>query len=140
MCDPWAVLSARETRRIRNGRTRIVDGLRDDAVSEVKNVSRQSLTRQLRDNVDFARAPGRRLDLYARSNTWAVFGAGRKFERLAHRGNRGSLLIWLDSTRLPPPSTRLRWVATRGRKLRIRLHSDPSDEPCWATFDGYLLH
>jgi hypothetical protein len=52
-----------------NGRTRIFDGLTDDAVSEVKNVGRQALTRQLRDDIDYARANGLRVDLYVRPST-----------------------------------------------------------------------
>lgn len=52
-----------------NGRSRIFDGLNDEAVSEVKNVGRQSLTRQLRDDIDYAQANGLRFDLYVRPDT-----------------------------------------------------------------------
>ena len=52
-----------------NGRTRILDGLTDRAVTEVKNVRSLSLTTQIRDNIDYAAQTGRRLDLYVRPDT-----------------------------------------------------------------------
>jgi len=52
--------------RVIDGRTRIFDGLNDEAVSEVKNVKSQSYTQQLKDDVAFAKASGRRFDLYVR--------------------------------------------------------------------------
>lgn len=52
-----------------DGRTRILDGLSDEAVTEVKNVSRQSYTQQLRDDVAYAQRTGRRFDLYVRPDT-----------------------------------------------------------------------
>jgi RHS repeat-associated protein len=52
-----------------NGRTRIFDGLTEEAVSEVKNVARQQLTRQLRDYIDYARSNGLRFAIYVRQNT-----------------------------------------------------------------------
>jgi hypothetical protein len=55
--------------RVINGRTRIFDGLTDDAVSEVKNVKSLSYTRQLRDYADYASANGLRLDVYVRGGT-----------------------------------------------------------------------
>jgi RHS repeat-associated protein len=61
-------IGAKETVQI-NGRTRILDGLNDEAVSEVKNVARQSLTQQLRDQIDYATQKGRRFDLYVRPDT-----------------------------------------------------------------------
>ena len=51
------------------GRTRIFDGLNGEAVSEVKNVARQSLTQQLRDDIAYARDNGLRFDLYVRPST-----------------------------------------------------------------------
>lgn len=55
--------------KVINGRTRIFDGLTDDAVSEVKNVKYQAFTRQLRDNVAYAQSTGRRFDLYVRGGS-----------------------------------------------------------------------
>jgi hypothetical protein len=52
-----------------NGRTRIFDGLTDDAVSEVKNVKSLSYTRQLRNYAGYAGANGLRLDVYVRGGT-----------------------------------------------------------------------
>ncbi|WP_392507565.1 putative toxin [Naumannella halotolerans] len=52
-----------------NGRTPILDGLTPTAVREVKNVKTQSLTRQIRDNIDYAVATGREFHLYVRSAT-----------------------------------------------------------------------
>lgn len=49
-----------------DGRKRIFDGLTDEAVSEVKNVARQSFTRQLKDSLKFAKDTGRLFDLYVR--------------------------------------------------------------------------
>lgn len=49
-----------------DGRKRIFDGLTDEAVSEVKNVARQSFTRQLKDSLKFAKDTGRVFDLYVR--------------------------------------------------------------------------
>jgi RHS repeat-associated protein/fimbrial isopeptide formation D2 family protein len=51
------------------GRTRIFDGLNGEAVSEVKNVARQSLTQQVRDDITYAREKGLRFDLYVRPGT-----------------------------------------------------------------------
>lgn len=55
--------------RVVNGRTRIFDGLSDDAVSEVKNVAYQPYTQQLKDSLAYARKTGRRFDLYTRKDT-----------------------------------------------------------------------
>ena len=52
-----------------NGRTRILDGLTDRAVTEVKNVQSLSLTTQIRENIDYAAQTSRRLDLYVRPDT-----------------------------------------------------------------------
>jgi hypothetical protein len=52
------------------GRTRIFDGLNDVAVSEVKNVARQSYTQQLRDSLAYAQSTGRQFDLYVRPDTY----------------------------------------------------------------------
>ena len=52
-----------------NGRTRILDGLTEDAVTEVKNVRSLSLTLQIRDNIDFAAQNGLRLDTFVRADT-----------------------------------------------------------------------
>jgi Restriction endonuclease fold toxin 7 len=52
-----------------NGRDRISDGLTEYSLSEVKNVNRQSFTRQLRDYSDYAQDTGRRFDLYVRPDT-----------------------------------------------------------------------
>lgn len=51
-------------------RTRILDGLSDEAVSEVKNVARQSYTQQLKDSLSYAQSTGRRFDLYVRQDTY----------------------------------------------------------------------
>lgn len=53
-----------------NGRTRILDGLTDTAVTEVKNVSSLSYTQQLKDSLSYAQASGRRFDLYVRADTY----------------------------------------------------------------------
>jgi len=45
------------------GRTRIVDGLTDGAVSEVKNVASQSYTQQFRDSLAYAQSTGRDFEL-----------------------------------------------------------------------------
>ncbi|HEX8081624.1 MAG TPA: SpvB/TcaC N-terminal domain-containing protein [Jatrophihabitans sp.] len=58
-----------KARRVVNGRTRIFDGLNSQAVSEVKNVARQSYTQQLKDGIAYARAHGLRYDLYVRKDT-----------------------------------------------------------------------
>nr|CUV14735.1 putative rhs-related protein [Ralstonia solanacearum] len=53
-----------------NGRTRIPDGLIPEvSLSEVKNVSRQSATQQVRDYLEYAEENGLRLDLYTRTDT-----------------------------------------------------------------------
>lgn len=52
-----------------NGRGRIPDGLTNTVLTEVKNVQSLSLTRQLRDFLDFAQKTGRRFDLYVRAET-----------------------------------------------------------------------
>jgi len=53
-----------------NGRRRIPDGLTDDVLSEVKNVTgRLSYTAQLRDFADFAQNLGLRFDLYVPKGT-----------------------------------------------------------------------
>ncbi len=52
-----------------NGRTRILDGLTTDAVTEVKNVKSLSLTQQISDNIDYAAQTGRRFDLYVRPSS-----------------------------------------------------------------------
>ncbi|GAA0305247.1 hypothetical protein BJ968_004539 [Kineococcus aurantiacus] len=45
---------------------RVLDGLTEFAVSEVKNVKHQDLTAQLLDNIKYAKDTGRRFDLYLR--------------------------------------------------------------------------
>jgi hypothetical protein len=45
------------------------DGVSDVAVSEVKNVAKQSYTLQLKDSLAYAQATGRRFDLYVRPET-----------------------------------------------------------------------
>jgi hypothetical protein len=57
------------TRITVNGATRIPDGLTARVLSEVKNVSSQSYTQQLRDFASFAQQTGRQFDLYVRPNT-----------------------------------------------------------------------
>ena len=52
-----------------NGRHRIPDGLTGTTVSEVKNVSSLTYTRQLRDFADYAQAQGLQFDLYVRQTT-----------------------------------------------------------------------
>ena len=52
-----------------NGTDRIADGMTRKVLTEVKNVREQSLTEQLRDAIDYARATGRKVDLYTRSDT-----------------------------------------------------------------------
>jgi hypothetical protein len=52
-----------------NGRTRIPDGLTQDALSEVKNVQSLSATSQLRDYLQYAESNGLRFDLYTRPDT-----------------------------------------------------------------------
>jgi RHS repeat-associated protein len=52
-----------------SGRTRILDGLTDSAVTEVKNVAKQSFSQQLKDSLTYAQATGRRFDLYVRRDT-----------------------------------------------------------------------
>ncbi len=59
-CD----IGSKETLTI-NGRTRIPDGVTKDVLSEVKNVSRQSATRQIRDYVAYAEENGLRVDVSA---------------------------------------------------------------------------
>ncbi len=49
------------------GRNRYPDGVLQDVLSEVKNVARQSYTRQLRDYAAYAAANGMRFDLYVRA-------------------------------------------------------------------------
>ncbi len=48
-----------------NGRVRIPDSLKN-AVTEVKNVSTQALTQQLKDNIDYAKSIGQQAALYLR--------------------------------------------------------------------------
>ena len=48
------------------GRTRILDGLNAEAVSEVKNVAYQAYTQQLRDSLAYAQQNVLRFDLYVR--------------------------------------------------------------------------
>jgi hypothetical protein len=52
-----------------NGNKRIPDGLTDSTLSEVKNVSELSFTKQLQDYANFSQETGRRFDLYVRSST-----------------------------------------------------------------------
>ena len=47
-----------------NGRDRIVDGLNDIALSEIKNVKKLSYTRQLRDFTDYSLQKGFQFNLY----------------------------------------------------------------------------
>ncbi|MDP9903103.1 putative toxin [Arthrobacter bambusae] len=55
--------------RFIDGRTRIFDGLTSQAVSEVKNVSYQAYTQQLKDSLTYAQRNGLRFDLYVRPTT-----------------------------------------------------------------------
>lgn len=61
------------------GRTRILDGLTDEAVTEVKNVGYQAYTQQLKDSVAYAQQNGLRFDLYVRggANPTALSGPVR---------------------------------------------------------------
>ena len=52
------------------GRTRILDGLTDSTVTEVKNVASQSYTQQLKDSLAYARSTGRSFDPYVRPDTY----------------------------------------------------------------------
>ncbi|GAC1677009.1 MAG: hypothetical protein NVS9B2_27820 [Steroidobacteraceae bacterium] len=54
-----------------NGRVRIPDGLNEveKSLSEVKNVSRQSYTQQLRDYSQYSQSEGLQFNLYTRPNT-----------------------------------------------------------------------
>lgn len=52
-----------------NGRTRVLDGLNDTAVTEVKNVGYQAYTQQLKDSLAYAQQTGRQFDLYVRGST-----------------------------------------------------------------------
>lgn len=52
-----------------NGRTRIPDGIKGEVVSEVKNVKKLSLTRQIKDFMDYSRERDFRFDLYIRRDT-----------------------------------------------------------------------
>lgn len=52
--------------RVIGGRTRIFDGLSDEAVSEVKNVGYQAYTQQLKDSLAYAQQNGLRFDLFVR--------------------------------------------------------------------------
>jgi hypothetical protein len=51
-----------------NGRDRIPDGENKEAISEVKNVSKLSYTKQIRDYAEMAKKKGLRLDIYVRNN------------------------------------------------------------------------
>ncbi len=74
-------------------RTRILDGLSDEAVSEVKNVASQSFTLQLKDSLAYAQSTGRRFDLYVRRSLLGVFIIGLTASRssVAASTVRGSL-------------------------------------------------
>jgi hypothetical protein len=50
-----------------NGNGRIPDGINHEAISEVKNVSKLSNTKQLRDYAEMAKKKGLRLDIYVRN-------------------------------------------------------------------------
>lgn len=52
------------------GRTRLFDGLNDEAVSEVKNVASQAYTQQLKDSLADAQGNGLRFDLYVQTDTY----------------------------------------------------------------------
>jgi hypothetical protein len=54
--------------RVIGGNTRIFDGLNKTAVSEVKNVSYQALTQQLKDSLAYAKKKGLDFDLYVRGD------------------------------------------------------------------------
>lgn len=58
-----------KTKLVINGRVRFPDGLTQTVLSEVKNVSKLSVTRQLRDYAQYARANKLRFDLYVRPDT-----------------------------------------------------------------------
>ena len=51
------------------GRLRFPDGLTRDVLTEVKNVSYQAFTRQLKDYLAFAKESGLRFDLWVRKGT-----------------------------------------------------------------------
>jgi hypothetical protein len=51
------------------GRLRIADGMLNTAVSEVKNVKYLSLTRQIRDYVQYSKSTGRTFQLFTRGST-----------------------------------------------------------------------
>lgn len=51
------------------GRTRILDGYNEEAVSEVKNVKYQAFTQQIKDSLEHAKLTGCEFDLYTRSDT-----------------------------------------------------------------------
>ncbi|MFT3943641.1 MAG: polymorphic toxin-type HINT domain-containing protein [Ancrocorticia sp.] len=53
-----------------NNRNRIPDGITPETLSEVKNVKSQSLSRQLRDDIQYAKDNNLSVDLYTRSNTY----------------------------------------------------------------------
>lgn len=78
--------------RVINGRTRVFDGLTDEAVSEVKNVRHLAFTQQLRDTLQYAQRTGRRFDLYVRGGTNATTLSGP----LAKAVNEGLInLRWI---------------------------------------------
>ncbi|MBW7876863.1 MAG: hypothetical protein H3C47_12850 [Candidatus Cloacimonetes bacterium] len=59
------IISYRHDNKIRD---RIPDGIQGKVISEVKNVRKLSLTKQLRDYLDFADSSGRKLHLYVRKD------------------------------------------------------------------------
>ena len=55
--------------RLADGQGRIPDGVNDVALSEIKNVAKQSFTKQLRDFSAIAKSEGLQFELYVRSTT-----------------------------------------------------------------------
>ncbi|MDA8439919.1 MAG: putative toxin, partial [Propionibacterium sp.] len=75
-------IGAKATRVI-DGRTRIFDGLNDEAVSEVKNVNYQAYTQQLKDSLAYAQQNQLRFDLYVRGGSSATVLSGRLRDAIA---------------------------------------------------------
>ncbi|NAZ81047.1 hypothetical protein GTR02_04365 [Kineococcus sp. R8] len=67
------------------GRNRILDGLSREAVTEIKNVKYQALTRQLTDSLEYAQSTGRQFHLYVRPDTTISKPLRRAIENPANR-------------------------------------------------------